>query len=107
MKADRDPLQQLSKRAFNSEQRLGIVQELLKEGRLVRVNEVADALSLSRTTVHNELHLLADLGAVQRVTGDRSVAFQRIDGPFWRWCEDLIAALGEMTPGLDAHAAAD
>ncbi|MDQ6615411.1 MAG: helix-turn-helix domain-containing protein [Actinomycetota bacterium] len=107
MKADRDPLQQLSKRVFNSEQRLSIVQALLTDDRLVRVNEVADALGLPRSTVHNELHLLADLGTIQRLSGDRSVAFQRIDGPFWRWCEDLIVGVREMKSSSDGRATSE
>lgn len=56
------------------------------------VNEIADRLELARSTIHNELHLLADIGTVQRITGDRSVVFQRIDGPFWRLYAAILSS---------------
>lgn len=89
MRGDRTPLQELSKRVFNSEHRLDLVEVLERLSGLFTVKEMADAAELPVSTVHNELHLMAEVGALQRVPVGRGVSFQIIDGPYWRWCSQL------------------
>ncbi len=93
MKANRSPIDELSKRVFNSERRLSVIQVLLELKEFATVAQVARDSGVASSTVHSELHLLADLGLLQRVTPERKVLFQRLESPFWQWCESLIAGV--------------
>jgi Fe2+ or Zn2+ uptake regulation protein len=90
MKETRTPLEELSKRVFNSERRLDIADALMAQNGLVGVAEITRSTGASSSTVYDELNLLVGLGVVQRVTPDRTVLYQRVNGPFWAWCRELI-----------------
>lgn len=103
MRAGRTPLDELSKRVFNSEHRLRFTEYLSASTTLLTINETALATGIAPSTVHSELHLLADIGALQRIQVGRSVSFQKVDGPFWAWCEELrghAGATSRAVPGV-------
>jgi len=97
MRGSRDPRQQLSKRLYNSEHRLTIVQALLDQNGFVAAADLAQQLGIARSTVHTELYLLDEIGALQRVQPDRTVLFQKIDGLFWAWNEELLLGIAQST----------
>jgi predicted transcriptional regulator len=90
MKDTRTPLDELSKDIFNSESRLAIAAELLRSKDLVTVRDISHDLGLSTSTVHTELNFLVGLGLLQRIVPERTVYFQRLEGPYWEWCQKLI-----------------
>ena|SRR5579862_6975445 len=92
MKGDRDPVETLSKRLFNSEHRLTVVRGLFELDRAASSREIEDLTGVPRSTVHDELNLLADVGLLVRAQPDRTVFYQRADGPFWDWCRQLLGA---------------
>lgn len=99
MRRDRPPLQQLSKRLFNSENRLAVASALLVAPGLLTVDEAARASAVSRTSTHTELVLLAEVGLAKRLVAGRSVAYQRVDGPFWEWIRELLSMSAHLSVG--------
>jgi hypothetical protein len=98
MKGNRTALEELSKKAFNSEKLLAVVNELLRTDELVSVKDISDATGFAVSTVYGELNLLTDLSVLQRIIPDRTVLYQRLESPFWAWCEILIASAPVAQP---------
>jgi hypothetical protein len=94
MKANRTPLEKLSKLVFNSEHRLTIVEALRDADGLTTTAAIVKSTGIAYSTVHDELNLMAELGVLQRVIPERQVLFQRLSGPFWDWCSVLAASVG-------------
>ena len=94
MKANRSPLENLSKRVFNSEHRLTIAMALEDTEGFTTTAAVMKSTGIAYSTVHDELNLMAELGVLQRVIPERQVLFQRLSGPFWEWCSVLVASVG-------------
>lgn len=63
--------------------------ELLRSSGLVTVRDVSHELGLSTSTVHTELNFLVGLGLLQRIVLERTVYFQRLESPYWQWCQTL------------------
>jgi predicted transcriptional regulator len=83
-------LEALSKKIFNSESRLTIVHEFGADSGLLNVNDVATRAGVATSTAFKEVNQLAEFRVLQRVEVLNSVAYQKIDGPFWKWCDELI-----------------
>jgi hypothetical protein len=89
---ERTALQALSKLAFNKDHRLTIAQHLLgRSDDLTDKQAVSHATGVPETTVYNELRALGRLGVLSRTRDGSRVLFAVVDGPFWRWCEELLS----------------
>lgn len=86
-----DPVKQLSKRVFNSLHLLTVATSISAEGdNILSHEDVIDLSGSPRTAVYNELQLLTSLGVLQRVELSGRVGYQRVDSPFWLWCDELV-----------------
>lgn len=103
MKATRTPLQDLSKRAFNSEHRLSICGGILTLNGLFTCDELADLVPGSERSCYKELDRLVDLGVLQRVPAGRTVTYQVLPGSFWDWVGELLRRV--PTPATPSDAA--
>lgn len=91
MAQPQNDLQALSKRVFNALHRLTIVASMWSTRDIAHdVEALAGSTGVSRTTVHTELQVLVEVGAVQRMEAVGRVYYKVIDGPFWSWSVNLI-----------------
>jgi hypothetical protein len=88
----KDDLRALSLAVFTSRNFLAVCLPFrASETEIFDLKQVEEMSGLSGSSVLKELRVLVRIGAIARIEAARSVGYQKVDGVFWHWYEELIS----------------